>query len=113
MPDVAEPVLAGDDGRRAAAGVGEDGSQLAHGPRGAAADVVRAQRSGPVVDTSAGDRLERGGGGAGHVAHVNEVPSLRAVLEDPRRAAGLQEERKNDATPAYGVSRGIPGPYTL
>lgn len=22
-------------------------------------------------------------------------------------------ERKNDATPAYGVSRGIPGPYTL
>ena len=113
MPDVAEPVLAGDLGGGTAIGVGQRGRQLADGARSAAAHVVGAQR--PWLDRSVAscERLDRGGGGAGHVADVHEVASLGPVLEDPRRAAAASEERKNDATPAYGVSRGIPGPYTL
>ena len=45
-------------------------------------------------------------GSPGHVAHVHEVAPLAAVLEDPRRAPGLQrgpEDRRDAAV------RGVPG----
>ena len=98
MPDVAEPVLAGDHGGGAAVGVGQRRRQFAHGARGAAAYVVGAQRAWPDRGIASCDRLGRSHGGGGNVADVDEVPPLRPVLEDPRRAAGRQggtEERRH------------------
>src|SRR5215217_2503617 len=45
-----------------------------------------------------------------HVGDVDEVAALAAVLEDMRWFATQQAVVKIDATPAYGVSRGIPWP---
>lgn len=36
-------------------------------------------------------------------------PSSKTRGDSPR----ARDERKKEATPAYGVSRGMPGPYTL
>ncbi len=45
------------------------------------------------------------------VAHVDEVAQLAAVLEDrAARGPAASALAKIDATPAYGVSRGIRGP---
>jgi len=41
---------------------------------------------------------------------VDEVAALAAVLQDPRRLTRSSADRKIDATPAYGASRGIRGP---
>jgi hypothetical protein len=98
VPNVAEPVLAGDLGAGAAVGVGQRERQLANGARGAAAHVVGAQRARLDRGIASCERLNRGDGGAGNVADVHEVPSLGPVLEDTRRAAGRKrgtEERRH------------------
>ena len=109
MPDVAEPVLAGDDGAGAAVGAGQRGRQLAHGARGAAAHVVGAQGARPARDTRSGGCLDGGDGGGGDVADVDEVASLGAVLEDPRRAAGLQGGAEERGDPGVRRVAGHPG----
>ena len=78
VPDVAEPVLAGDLGRRAAERPGEGGRHLADRVRFPARDVERAQRTRLP-------RVQRGQVGPGHVVDVDEVPALATVLEDLRR----------------------------
>ena len=97
MPDVAEPVLAGDNGTRAAVGVSQGRCQLADGARGAAAHVVGAQGARPAGDARFRDRRYRDCGSGGDIAYVHEVAPLGPVLEDPRRAAGRErgtEERR-------------------
>ena len=58
--------------------------------------------------------VDRSDHGTGDVVDVDEVASLPAVLEDLGRPA-LLEARSGTARPrpAYGVCRGMPGPYTL
>ena len=98
VPHVAEPVLAGDDGGGSSVSVSQRRRHVAHGARGAAAHVVGAQHAGPGRGVAARNGLKPGDGGARHVPDVDEVPALGPVLEDPRRAAGLQrgaEERRH------------------
>ncbi len=104
VPDVTEPELAGHDRReRPVEGRRQRAGHLEDAARPAAGDVERAG--------DRGRRRERQHVGAGDVAHVDEVAKLAAVLEHARRARPRSSAlRKIDATPAYGVSRGIRGP---
>ena len=74
--------------------------------RRARADVVGAD----VPSRPLHDPLESGQVGPGDVGDVHEVAHLAAVLEDRGGSPASSWERKIAATPAYGVSRGIPGP---
>jgi hypothetical protein len=102
-----------DDGSWSAVRISQGRRHVADGARGAAPHVVGAQGARAADDTRTGDRRKRRNRGGGDVTHVDEVPVLGPVLEDRGARPASRAERKNDATPAYGVSRGIPGPYTL
>lgn len=109
MAYVPEPELTGHHRRRATVGRGKGRGHLADGVRLSAPGVVR----GEAARKPSGDRLQRHRIRGRHVPYMDEVPALAAILEDPGRLPRARAERKKEATPAYGVSRGIPGPYTL
>jgi hypothetical protein len=118
VPDVPEAVLPGHDRvDTAAERVGQRAGHLANRMRLTARDVVAAQATGrgPVGWAGsaslprAGDRLVGGVEGEqvgpGHVADVDEVTPLAAVLEYPRRDPVLQAGPEDGGDPGVG---GVP-----
>jgi hypothetical protein len=104
MADVPEPIPAGHHRIGPPVGDRQGVRHLADGMRLTARHVVRRRRANPAHGQHVGPR---------HITDVDEVPPLATVLEHLRRHPIRSAERKIAATPAYGVSRGIRGPYTL
>ena len=104
VPDVAEPVAAGDLGLDACTGAGADhlGDLRGSGSAGRTRRCRRRSARAPEAD----DRLQGGDVGAGDVGDVHEVAHLAAVLEDLRRArraparSGTSPPRRSTACPA-------------
>ena len=96
MAHVAQAVLPGDDRLGAVAGLRQLAGQVADGVRHAAGDVVRRELAGPAAG-------ERGQVGPRHVAHVDEVPALAAVLVHPGCLAPLERAAEQAGHP--GVRR--------
>ena len=104
VPHVAEPVLAGDDRVRAAERARQRPGHLADGVRDPAADVVGRQLARPGRSAPAPPHRRRRRRGRGRSPAAAARPRTPAA---PRPAASA--DRKIAATPAYGVSRGMPG----
>ena len=96
VPDVAQPVLAGDHRVRAATGVREGLGHPADRGHRAGPHVVRVVASGAVG-------VERRREGPRDVVDVDEVAPLPAVLEDPRWLAAV--EAGDEASRHPGVGR--------
>ena len=108
VADVAGAELPVTTGARAAEGVGQRGGHLADGVRLAGGDVVRRAARTASVGRRAPRTLAR-------ATSATWTKSRRWPPSSNTRAARPRSrlDRKMAATPAYGVSRGMPGPYTL